>query len=265
MRAVFAVAGIAGLAGVAIACESLDGLTSNGGGGGDNAGVPDASTTDGAVGASDAGGSRFCASLSPPADFCDDFDGLDPLQMNWDVHTQKAAIEKNGGNLLISTDAISGSDTSLASVVHNMARLATITLSFRMLVETGTFYRTLAGIHIVDGDRWYSAELNVSSQDELEFQEYAMPGFGGNQSFSAKTPFTADYDGKWTQIRMEATFGGAPHARVWVGDSASPSIDQALTPTIAGSQMYFVLGATYVAPVGIAGAIRYDDVVARLQ
>lgn len=258
----------------AVACgESLSGLAAPPP---DEAGAPDSgpsdagTTNDGApndAGATDADAARFCMSLIPAPDFCDDFDDGQPLAPSWVTTANNATVAKSNGAASIETPLLADGVVARGTIGRASPRSGTLEVTFKLRADQVPLKSlTAANITVSSGNAFYDIQLALLAGTEISLAEYAEPGFDGNPYFSSgSTPFAADYVAKWRTIRIEVTLEGTPRARLFYDDGPFAVIDKAITPTVISNMATVSLGVSFLRGAAKPTVLRYDDVVIRLK
>jgi hypothetical protein len=279
------VAIVLGAAGACSLTTSLDGLAT---GPGDAGGVRDAGNDPSdaeidalrADAASDAGtgeGGGFCATLSPPLTFCDDFDEK-PIGFDWAAPTLV-----KGATRAFDTSTFTSPPNSLSFTLPSLDAGALQSTA----AQRKDFTQTLAGITyafdvrvdvMADGTNAGLAAFRAVDVQGAEVEvRFVLTASGGASLSEARNPgsgftyrnygFTRyPLQGEWARVSLDLSFGAGNVATI----SATLGGMQVLAPTALQAQMApqalsVVLGFGYVSPSVGGWQAHYDDVTVQTR
>jgi len=232
---------------------------------------------------SSATGRGFCRDhVSPPAVFCDDFDGL-PLGRNW------AAIEEHNGRAQIDGGAAFSAPNSLLSIADPAAAGATVralgATGFPKLASTRVGLRISFALRVDEFDAANGAnnvvfdlvygppgdineiELNLVSTEtavSLQMSEVAQTDGEDDSQYAQHGPFvTKPPLGEWTKVEIDVdinnVIGLGNTLRVAIDDHQE--LDTSLSLPLKGDTPRVELGVGWVdtSRPTQTWAVRFDD------
>jgi hypothetical protein len=229
--------------------------------------------------ATEASTTTFCASLSPPPMFCDDFD-VHPLPGVWDGLTQTGgtvALDTGASvsppRSLLATDSPLGTGQSLDAALFKHFTLpsppTTLSWSFQLQpvavdTTTGTAL-VLASLDFVDtpGNR-YSVQFTLEQDGgpvRLRLEEQSGLLDGGSSYVPHSLPDSLPL-GKWTDVRLVMTRSGPTAASVEVSFGSTTELaTTSLSMNVDATTVQMAVGSRFETEPSQGWTTRYDNVV----
>jgi hypothetical protein len=228
------------------------------------------------AGASEAGASNYCATLSPTPAFCDDFDEH-PLPGEWIVDDVGGSLAEDSSSfvsppdsLLAVYDALATGqplDTRLRTPLSLPAPPSAIALEFQL--EPVAADPTVGNAAVVVALDFTDAATNrYTVQITLVRQQMAIgarleeqSGFvDGMTSYSPHALADPLPPGQWTHIRLVITRSSATAASALVTFNGKTELDTPLELTVNPSDLQLTIGSTFETEPSDGWQNRFDNV-----